>query len=64
MADKVTAAVITEWHPFDVMNFQRLFWRFEDVEAYPQAWDIFAKDVNRDSYQRCRLLQHELSRTA
>ena len=50
MTDKVSAAVITEWHPFDVMNFQRLFWRFPDVEAYPQAWDIFAKDANRDAY--------------
>jgi uncharacterized protein len=50
MADKVTAAVIMEWHPFDVMNFQKLFWRFDDVEAYPQAWDIFVKDSNRDNY--------------
>lgn len=50
MAGKVKAAVITEWHPFDVMNFQRLFWRFDDVEAYPQAWDIFVQDPNRDEY--------------
>jgi uncharacterized protein len=50
MADKVKVAVITEWHPFDVMNFQRLWWRFEDVEAYPQAWDIFTKDADRDAY--------------
>lgn len=50
MADKVKVAVITEWHPYDVMNFQRLWWRFEDIEAYPQAWDIFTRDANRDAY--------------
>lgn len=50
MADKLKAAVITEWHPFDVMNFQRLFWGFDDMEAYFQSWDIFARDVSRDAY--------------
>ncbi|MEV0719655.1 ThuA domain-containing protein [Asanoa sp. NPDC050611] len=43
-------AVITEWHPFDVVNFQKLFRSYEDVEAYPQAWDIFAQDPGRDGY--------------
>ncbi|GAA1882876.1 ThuA domain-containing protein [Asanoa iriomotensis] len=43
-------AVITEWHPFDVVNFQRLFWSFDDIEAYPQPWDIFCKDPGRDGY--------------
>ncbi|GIH16570.1 ThuA domain-containing protein [Rugosimonospora africana] len=50
MADRVKAAVITEWHPFDVMNFQALLWRLDGIDAYPQAWDIFAQDPNRDLY--------------
>ncbi|MEV4624261.1 ThuA domain-containing protein [Asanoa sp. NPDC049573] len=50
MTDKLKVALITEWHPFDVVNFQELFRAYDDIDAYPQAWDIFAQDVSRDSY--------------
>lgn len=50
MPGKLKVAVITEWHPFDVVNFQHLFWSFDDVDAYIQSWDIFVQDESRDSY--------------
>lgn len=50
MPGRLKAAVITEWHPFDVINFQRLFARFGDFEAFPQSFDIFAKDERNSEY--------------
>jgi type 1 glutamine amidotransferase len=44
------AAVITEWHPFDVIGFQRLFTSFDDFEVFPQAFEIFAKDERNSEY--------------
>ena len=50
MGTKLKVAVITEWHPFDVMSFQHLLWRFDDIDAYVQSWDLFTRDENRDVY--------------
>lgn len=50
MAPKLKAAVITEWHPVDVINFQRLFAAFEPFEIFIQSLDLFCQDDNNDQY--------------
>lgn len=50
MSGKLKAAVVTEWHPFDVISFQRLFEKFDEFEVFPQPFDIFAKDDRNGEY--------------
>lgn len=44
MSDKIKVAVLVEFHPFDIVNFQKMLWSFEDCECYVQAFDLFAQD--------------------
>lgn len=47
---RVQAAVVVEWHPYDVRAFQELLWILDDVDAYVQPWDIFVQDPRRGEY--------------
>jgi type 1 glutamine amidotransferase len=37
-------AVVTEWHPFNVIDFQRLFATFDEFEVYIQSFELLAQD--------------------
>ncbi|MBB6733468.1 ThuA domain-containing protein [Cohnella zeiphila] len=50
MSDKLKAAVITEWHPVEMIPFQRLFREFEEFETYVQSLDIFCQDKDNEQY--------------
>ncbi|MCL2867215.1 MAG: ThuA domain-containing protein [Clostridia bacterium] len=51
MEKKLKVAVITEWHPIDVIAFQKMFERFDEFECYIQSLELFvADDKNRDVY--------------
>lgn len=50
MSGKRKAAVITEWHPVDMINFQRLFAEFDEFEVYVQSFDLFCKDERNSEY--------------
>lgn len=51
MSEKLKVAVVTEWHPIDVINFHSLFHSFGEFETYFQALETIATDdVNRDKY--------------
>ena len=52
MYKKLKVAVLVENHPYDVINFQKMFESFEDCECYIQPIDLFARDVdgNRELY--------------
>jgi uncharacterized protein len=51
MAEKLKIAVITEWHPIDVIAFHTLFKSFDEFECYFQALESIADDdVNRAKY--------------
>jgi len=41
---KITTAVVTGQHPFDVPRFHHLFRSLPDVDAYPQDLDEFVND--------------------
>ncbi len=49
---RVRLAVVTGGHPFDVVNFHRLFRRFVEVDAYVQHLEHFASSSQeaRDAY--------------
>lgn len=51
--DKITVAVVTGEHPFDVPALHRAFRSIPDVDFYPQHMEDFATDVAgvRDTYQ-------------
>jgi len=44
MKDKIKVAVITEWHPINVINFYKLFDSFDEFECYIQALELIAED--------------------
>lgn len=51
MSNKLKVAVLVECHPFDIVNFQKMLWSFEDCDCFVQAFDLFAQDeVNQESY--------------
>jgi type 1 glutamine amidotransferase len=51
MAQKLKAAIITEFHPIDMVEFHQLFWGFEEFECYVQSFDMFVTDEkNREIY--------------
>jgi type 1 glutamine amidotransferase len=50
VVNKLKAAVITEWHPVDMINFQGLFREFDEFETYIQSFDIFCKDERNSEY--------------
>lgn len=51
MEKKIQVAVIVECHPYDIVNFQKMLWSFEDCECYVQPFDLFIDDEkNRDAY--------------
>jgi len=43
----VKAAVITGNHPYDVLNFQKMFKDLAGIEAYPQNMEDFVTDTGR-----------------
>lgn len=51
MKKKIQIAVLLEWHPYDVVNLQKMLWSFDDCEFYVQPLDLFAADEeNQDMY--------------
>ena len=51
MSQKLKIAVITEWHPIDVIAFQKLFESFPEFDSYIQSLELFVADEkNRDVY--------------
>ena len=52
MSEKLKVAVVTEWHPIDVINFHTLFNSFgNEFEIYIQALETIATDeLNMDKY--------------
>lgn len=51
MPEKLKIAVITEWHPIDVISFQNLFKSFDEFDCYVQALETIAADEkNMDKY--------------
>ncbi len=44
MSEKLKVAIITEYHPIDMIEFHKLFWSFNDFECYIQSFDMFASD--------------------
>ena len=42
---KITTAIVTGRHPFNVPAFQRLFRSIPEVDAYPQPLEDFAADA-------------------
>ena len=51
MHPKLKVAVITEWHPIDVIAFQKLFEGFPEFECYIQSLELFVTDEkNRGLY--------------
>jgi len=52
MSDRVSVAVITGGHPYDVINFRRFFGRLGGIDAYVQHMEDFATSSQRvrDSY--------------
>lgn len=51
MSQKLKAAIITECHPVDMIEFHKLFWSFVDFECYVQSFDMFASDnKNNEKY--------------
>ncbi|MBC7287617.1 MAG: ThuA domain-containing protein [Armatimonadetes bacterium] len=51
-SDKITVALVTGGHPFDVPSVHRAFRSIPDVDFYPQHMEDFATDVAgvRDDY--------------
>ena len=51
MDRRFKVAVLVECHPYDIVNFQKMLWSFEDCDCYVQPFDLFIQDAeNRDSY--------------
>ena len=55
MSGKLKVAVLLENHPYDVVNFQKMFESFEDCECYIQPLHLFNQndddnDQNRKNY--------------
>ena len=51
MERKLRAAIITEFHPIDMVEFHELFRGFEEFDSYVQSFDMFVTDdKNRDAY--------------
>jgi hypothetical protein len=44
LPEQLTAAVVTEWHPFNVKDFQRSFTTFADFDIYMQSLELLATD--------------------
>lgn len=49
MNEKLKAAVLVEVHPYDIINFQRMLWSFDDCECYVQPVDLFVQDTENNS---------------
>ena len=49
MSDKLKVAVIVENHPYDVINFQKMFESFDDCECYIQPLDLFVRDIDNNN---------------
>lgn len=51
MSEKLKAAIITEFHPVDMIEFQELFKRMDEFDCYVQSFDMFVTDEkNREKY--------------
>lgn len=51
MSEKLKVAVLVEFHPFDIMGFQKMLWSFDDCDCYVQALDLFVQDEkNQEKY--------------
>ena len=44
MAEKIKVAVVVDFHPYDVINFQKMFESFGDCECYIQPLSLFIMD--------------------
>jgi uncharacterized protein len=44
LPSKLSAAVVTERHPFNVIDFQRLFANFDEFDTYIQSLELLATD--------------------
>lgn len=50
MSSTLSVAVVTEWHPYDVVNFQRMLWSLPGIECYVQPLELYVQDPARDQY--------------
>ena len=52
MSENLNVAVVTGSHPYDVVNFQKMFTNFPDITIYPQHMEDFVTDTGegRDMY--------------
>lgn len=51
MTERIKVAVITEFHPVDMISFQRMFTSFSKCECFVQSFDMFVADEeNQASY--------------
>ncbi len=48
MNNKLKVAIVTENHPVDMINFHRMFWKFDDCECYVQSLDMLAADPDNN----------------
>lgn len=63
MGKKLKAAIITENHPIDVLEFHKLVNELEDFDCYVQSLDLFVADEkNQDTYDV--VVYYNLSRPA
>lgn len=45
MDRRFKVAVLVECHPYDIVNFQKMLWSFEDCDCYVQPFDLFIQDA-------------------
>ncbi|MCL2058299.1 MAG: ThuA domain-containing protein [Oscillospiraceae bacterium] len=52
MSEKLKVAILVEYHPYDVINFQKMLESFDGCESYVQPLDLFVRDFenNRPAY--------------
>jgi hypothetical protein len=51
MGEKIKVAVLVDFHPYDAINFQKMFESFGDCECYVQPLSLFVQDRdNKASY--------------
>ena len=51
MSEKIKVAVVVDFHPYDVVSFQKMFESFEDCECYVQPLSLFIHDTdNKAAY--------------
>lgn len=48
MSEKIKVAVVTEFHPVDMINFHQMLWKFDDCECYVQSMDMLANDPDNN----------------